>query len=83
MSIEVTDYGIGITKEDQKHIFKPFFKTSDSESRTLNASSHGLGLSICQQIAQGLGGEIKFVSKRGNGSAFTFTFSANGKVLEK
>jgi len=47
VEISVIDQGIGISEEDQKNIFKPFFKTKDSQSRVLNATSHGLGLSIC------------------------------------
>jgi two-component system, NarL family, sensor histidine kinase BarA len=76
VSMEVSDKGIGITEEDQRNIFKPFFKTKDAESRALNATSHGLGLSICSQIAKGLGGEVTFKSVQGEGSHFTFTFKA-------
>ena len=42
----------------------------------MNANSNGLGLSICQKIASGLGGLITFTSKQNSGSKFKFTFNA-------
>ena len=68
VEISVIDHGIGISEEDKAHIFTPFFKTKDIQSKSLNANSHGLGLNICQQIARGLNGEITFKSVRGAGS---------------
>jgi len=40
----------------------------------LNATSHGLGLHICQQIAKGLNGSLVFYSKPGEGTKFTLSF---------
>jgi len=54
----VTDNGIGISEKDRKHLFEPFFKTNDENSKRINHSSHGLGLSICKRIAKGLGGDL-------------------------
>ena len=48
---QVVDRGIGISEADRPNIFKPFFKTSDAISKEYNSSGHGLGLSICRQIA--------------------------------
>lgn len=56
------DTGIGISDEDKPNIFQPFFKSNDSKSKEYNAKSNGLGLSICKQIALGLGGQITFES---------------------
>lgn len=56
--IEVKDTGIGISAEDRKNLFKPFFKTSDSDSKLINTCSHGLGLNICKRIAIRLGGDL-------------------------
>jgi len=47
----------------------------------LNATSHGLGLSICHQIAKGLGGTLTFESEVGKGSTFTLEFEA--KMMQK
>ena len=61
--IQVVDQGIGIAEIDRPNIFKPFFKSGDAKSKEYNSSGHGLGLSICLQIAQGLGGQITFKSQ--------------------
>ena len=47
VAVTVSDTGIGICENDVENLFKPYFKTSDKKSKSLNASSHGLGLSIC------------------------------------
>jgi signal transduction histidine kinase len=44
---EVTDYGIGISKRDLKHIWERYYRTSTHHSRT---DSTGLGLSIVKEI---------------------------------
>ena len=43
----VKDNGIGLSEEDQKSLFKPYFKTTDKTSKQLNKNSYGLGLNIC------------------------------------
>ena len=53
------------------------------ESKSLNATSHGLGLNICQMIAMGLGGKITVESEKGYGSTFTCRFIAEKIVEEK
>ena len=47
VTFKVADKGIGIAEEDQSNIFKPFFRTNDTQSKQYNSSGHGLGLSIC------------------------------------
>lgn len=66
----VEDNGIGISKENQKKLFNPFFQVQ--ESLTKNGS--GLGLAISKKITELLGGEINVISEVNNGSIFTFTF---------
>ena len=72
----VIDKGIGISESDQQKLFKPYFRTNDTNSREMNVSSHGLGLNICYKICKALGGSIKVDSKLGKGSTFTFSFKA-------
>jgi hypothetical protein len=43
----------------------------------MNSGSHGLGLNICYQIVEALGGKLYCESKLGHGSTFTFSFNAN------
>lgn len=61
------DDGIGITKEDQQHIFERFVKLNSFVKGT------GLGLAICQSIINQLHGEIGVQSEVGAGSTFWFT----------
>lgn len=56
LKISVCDTGIGIKQEDRKKIFKPFGKLEDTAN--INTCGIGLGVSICKQIVEGLGGEI-------------------------
>ena len=64
--LSVKDYGSGISKEDQKHIFEPLFTTGQSVGGT------GLGLSIVQNlVTNSLNGEIELESEVGKGTQFS------------
>lgn len=69
--IEVSDMGIGISKNDLPYIFDRFYRSD--KSRTKNG--YGLGLSIAKQIADLHGAKIKVESKPGTGSTFKVIFS--------
>lgn len=66
VSVRITDDGCGISEENMKHIFDPFFSTKGD-------GGTGLGLSITYGIAQKLGGHLDVKSKVGEGSSFTVT----------
>ena len=71
LNIMVKDYGIGISKEKQEEIFKPFTQADGSTARMYGGT--GLGLSICMELARLLGGTLKLKSEEGRGSIFTFS----------
>lgn len=66
----VEDTGIGISKEDQKHLFKPFQQADKTVARKYGGS--GLGLSICKKLVEGMGGNLQLESEEGKGSKFFF-----------
>lgn len=67
----VKDDGIGISKENQKDIFKKFYQIDTSNRRKRDGS--GLGLAICKGLVEKLEGKIRVDSKLGIGSTFYFT----------
>jgi len=62
--ITVKDTGIGIPKDKQKELFKPFSRATNKEKGT------GLGLYISKQLAQKMGGDIWFESEENKGTTF-------------
>ena len=74
---EVDDTGLGISPEEQKMIFRRFFR--GSASKTIGAPGTGLGLSICMEILERHGGRITVESEGvpGKGSCFYVWLPAN------
>lgn len=64
LEIIFEDNGIGISEEDKKRIFTPFFTTKEQGKGT------GLGLSICNNIISAHNGKIAVESRLGNGTRF-------------
>ncbi|NPA44213.1 MAG: histidine kinase, partial [Chlorobi bacterium] len=67
----VKDTGIGITEEHQEKIFNRFLKLEEKNEKLYRGA--GLGLSICKNIVELLGGEIWLESKINEGSTFYFS----------
>jgi PAS domain S-box-containing protein len=63
--MEVTDTGVGIPPEVQKHLFEPFYTTKEAAQGT------GLGLWLSREIVHALGGTIECTSAEGRGTMFT------------
>ncbi|MGM0521187.1 MAG: ATP-binding protein [Pseudomonadota bacterium] len=71
LRISVSDTGIGLSHKQQKQLFQAFSQAEPSHSREFGGS--GLGLTICQQLIQRMGGHISVESEPGEGTTFAFT----------
>jgi signal transduction histidine kinase/DNA-binding response OmpR family regulator len=74
LRFEIIDTGIGIEDEGMDRLFRPFSQVDASISR--NYGGTGLGLTICKQIIEAMGGAIGVQSRKGEGSTFWFEISA-------
>ena len=65
--LEIQDQGVGIPKEDQKHLFERFFRAKN----VTNLQGTGLGLNIVKRYLDLMGGQVHFVSAENQGTTFT------------
>ena len=66
IQIQVTDQGMGIPEEEQKHMFERFFRAKNAT----NIQGTGLGLNIVKKYVDMLNGNISFKSKLNEGTTF-------------
>jgi len=74
--IEVQDTGIGIAKEEQTRLFKPYSRLSADRQRHPGL---GLGLALAKQVVELHGGKIWVESEHGKGSTFSFSLPLDAK----
>jgi PAS domain S-box-containing protein len=70
IKLEVSDSGIGISEEDQQHLFERFFRGTNVS----NIQGTGLGLHIVSKYAELMNGKITCKSELNKGTTFTVTF---------
>ena len=70
--VSVSDDGPGIPKEDLERVFEPFYKLPRDERAKM--SGDGLGLAICREMVEQLGGEIALNSAFGKGTQVKVRF---------
>ncbi len=70
IEFRIKDSGIGISKEDQEHLFERFFRAANA----INIQGTGLGLHIVSKYAELMNGHISCKSETDNGTEFTVTF---------
>ncbi|MEW5818898.1 MAG: CHASE2 domain-containing protein [Cyanobacteriota bacterium] len=73
--ISVVDNGVGISKEEQKHIFEKFYRAKNN--KLLEIKGTGLGLSIVSMILNLHNSIISLQSEENNGSSFSFKLPIN------
>ena len=67
--IRVADNGLGMSEEDARHAFEPFYRSDQTSS----IAGTGLGLAIVRRIVEASGGRIALATRLGHGSTFTIT----------
>ncbi|MBI5379249.1 MAG: HAMP domain-containing histidine kinase [Nitrospirae bacterium] len=72
VQVAVEDTGPGISEENLSRLFTPFFSTKPPGEGT------GLGLFICRQIAERMGGRIDVRSRPGEGATFILSLKPAG-----
>ena len=78
--VEVTDFGMGIPKGEQRKIFEKFYRAQDYLTRDIEGT--GLGLTFAKYIAKVHNGEIKVSSVVDQGSTFTLELRKNQVLAE-
>ncbi len=73
LTVSVRDSGIGIDPRDHGRIFEKFQRSEDPD--VLQETGTGIGLTTAQEIVRQHGAEITLVSKKGEGSTFSFTLA--------
>lgn len=79
VEIDVADTGVGISLDDQLHLFDPFSIPIDD--LRIRSGGTGLGLAMCRALAELMGGEIRADSSLGVGSTFSLALQLPGASL--
>src|SRR5699024_6009147 len=73
VSINITDFGVGIPLDEQAHLFDRFYRIDKAIS--MNTDGNGLGLAISKLIIKEVGGMIYVLSDVGKVTTFTIKLS--------
>ncbi|MBK0380593.1 PAS domain-containing protein [Mucilaginibacter segetis] len=77
LKLSVTDFGMGISMENQKRIFERFYRVGEIQQQF---PGMGIGLYVCEQVIKNHGGSLWVESEPGKGSTFSFTLPLNERV---
>ena len=78
--IEVRDFGQGMDEDQLSLVCEPFYRVDKARSRS--SGGIGLGLSLCKEIAQLHGAELKINSSLGNGTTVQVLFTTSLQLSE-
>jgi PAS domain S-box-containing protein len=78
-TITIADQGLGISEEDQQHLFSSFFRGAN----VINIQGTGLGLHIVKRYLELMNGSVALKSKIKEGTTFTITIPTNLKNHEQ
>lgn len=80
LEFQVRDTGIGISKADQEVLFDRFKQADSSKSKSHGGA--GLGLAICRELVDVMGGDISVSSQPGRGSTFSFSVPVSVPLIK-
>lgn len=80
VSIAVQNFGPCISEEDRERLFTPYWQ---GELGKKSSGGTGIGLYLCKQITEALGGNISFHSEEGSGTTFTVDFPSSEEEEEE
>jgi len=78
---EVNDTGLGIPKEQQKHLFAKFYRAENA--RRVRPDGTGLGIFMAKRVIEEHGAKLIFESEEGKGSKFGFCLSRKEMELKQ
>jgi two-component system, OmpR family, phosphate regulon sensor histidine kinase PhoR len=78
VSIEITDNGIGIPKDQQKQVFEKYYRVPTGNVHDNNG--FGLGLYHVKNIVEKMDGKVRLTSSKGKGTTFTIEFTISKTV---
>ena len=81
LRLHVHDTGLGIPRGQHERIFEKFYRADPQLARGVGGT--GLGLYICRELVQRMGGEIQVESEPGKGSTFTVDLPASVPVASR
>ncbi|MCG2616296.1 PAS domain-containing sensor histidine kinase [Terrimonas sp. NA20] len=79
LMLSVKDQGIGISRDDQKHLMERFFRGTNA----VNIQGTGIGLHIVAKYAELMHGKIQCISELKKGTKFILSFNLNETPDEK
>jgi len=71
--VSITDRGVGISPEEQEHVWDLFYRIPGVEVVSGSGIGLGLGLHLCKTIIERQGGAVGLTSEVGAGSTFRFS----------
>lgn len=71
LQISISDTGIGISEEDQRGMFQPYFRSTNDEAKEKPGT--GLGMYLTRELIKQHGGDVWLESELGKGTTFHFT----------
>lgn len=79
LRVNVHDYGIGISADDQQQIFERYYRVKDINTRII--AGFGIGLYLCKEIIELHNGNIEVKSSQDEGTTFSFVLPIDGQKL--